>query len=502
MATPIPSLASGHVINEYRFDKLLGVGGFGLTYLATDQNLDLPVAIKEYLPSDIALREDDSSIRPTSDENRPTFEWGLTRFLDEARTLATFRHPNIVRVMRFFQANATAYMVMEFVQGASLSDWIKTRRPLPQKGIEKIILPLVEGLGIIHGRSYLHRDFKPGNIYIRNDGSPVLLDFGAARSTAGGGELTAVVSPGYAPVEQYSESSAQGPWTDLYAVGGVMYWMVTGKKPVDATARLRDDPQVPALQAGDRSLYSAEFLAAIDWALSPDDRQRPRSSEEFLARLSGRTAAALDPDRTVTLPVSAMHADTDKTEPIARSSAPISQAPSVQAPLQPSTQPPSQPDSGNTHDASQLKDIENELAKRIGPLASVLVKKAAKKHATLDAVIEEVASEIDDEDERTIFSKRVRGNTQLPSASRRVTETEVATQLAAARFSLGVIERAEKRLSQHIGAVARVVVKRAAMKARDEGELYLLIADEIENPADRKAFIKKAISASGRSDNN
>ncbi|MEO8104557.1 MAG: serine/threonine-protein kinase, partial [Betaproteobacteria bacterium] len=303
MASPIPSLAPGHTINEYRFDKLLGVGGFGLTYLATDQNLNLPVAIKEYLPADIALRDDDSSIRPSSDENRPTFEWGLTRFLDEARTLATFRHPNIVRVMRFFQANATAYMVMEFVNGASLSDWIKPRRPLPQLALEKIILPLVEGLGVIHQSRYLHRDVKPGNIYVRSDGSPVLLDFGAARSTAGGGELTAVVSPGYAPVEQYSESSVQGPWTDLYAVGGVMYWMVTGSKPVDATARLRNDPQTPARLAGDRTIYSAEFLAAIDWALCPDERQRPQSSEEFLARLRGGAVTPPDADRTRTMPV-------------------------------------------------------------------------------------------------------------------------------------------------------------------------------------------------------
>ena len=484
----IPSLAAGHIINEYRFDKLLGVGGFGLTYLATDQNLNLPVAIKEYLPADIALRDDDSSIRPSSDENRPTFEWGLTRFLDEARTLATFRHPNIVRVMRFFQANATAYMVMEFVHGASLSDWIKARRPLSQAAMEKIIFPLVEGLGVIHESSYLHRDFKPGNIYIRSDGSPVLLDFGAARSTAGGKELTAVVSPGYAPVEQYSESSVQGPWTDLYAVGGVMYWMVTGNKPVDATARLRNDPQKPAIEAGDRSIYAADFLAAIDWALSPDERQRPQSSEDFLARLTGRPKMTLDPDRTRTLPLAAMAAIAsaeDKTQPIAP----------------PPTQSPSQPGSG-VHDALQLKDIESELAKRIGPLASVLVKKAAKKHATLDAVIEAVAGEIDDEAERSVFSKRVRGHTQLPSsASRRIGEAEVATQLAAARFDLGVLERAEKRLAQHIGALARVVVKRAAMKARDEGELYLLIADEIENPPDRKAFIKKAISASGRPEN-
>ncbi|MBL8524649.1 MAG: serine/threonine protein kinase [Betaproteobacteria bacterium] len=475
MATTIPSLPAGHTINEYRFDKLLGVGGFGLTYLATDTNLNLPVAIKEYLPADIASRDEDSSIRPSSDENRPTFEWGLTRFLDEARTLATFHHPNIVRVMRFFQANATAYMVMEFVQGASLSEWIKARRPLPQSSIEKIIVPLIEGLGTIHKSNYLHRDFKPGNIYIRKDGSPVLLDFGAARSTSGGKELTAVVSPGYAPVEQYSESSLQGPWTDLYAVGGVMYWLVTGNKPVDATARLRNDPQVPAQQIGDSSLYTADFLAAIDWALSPDERQRPQSAGELLGRLRGHapaTSVQADPERTVTVPVAALPDPDEKTQPIP----------------QPVTAPPLDP--------AQLKELESELAQRIGPLASVLIKKAAKNHTSLDALIDAVAMEIDDENDRTVFKKKARGSTQPPPASRRIGEAEVATQLAATRFDLQVLERAEKRLAQHIGAIARVIVKKAAMKARDEGELYLIIADEIENPSDRKAFIKKAISAS------
>ena len=486
MATNIPNLPPGHVINEYRFDKLLGVGGFGLTYLAMDQNLDLPVAIKEYLPADIALRDDDSSIRPSSPENSETFQWGLTRFLDEARTLATFRHPNIVRVMRYFKANATAYMVMEFVHGAPLSEWIKTRRPLPQAALEKIILPLVEGLGVIHQSNYLHRDFKPGNIYIRQDGSPVLLDFGAARSTAGGGNLTAVVSPGYAPVEQYSESSVQGPWTDLYAVGGVMYWMVTGNKPVDATARLRNDPQTPARVAGDRSIYTGAFLANIDWALNPDERKRPQSSAEFLALLGGVPHPAKDSDSTRTLPLSA-----------------IGNAGFAQR-VEGISQPETSATTGGlgTIDPAQLKVVENELAKRIGPLASVLVKKAAKKHATLDAVIDAVATEIDDDAERAAFLKKARGttNTQPPtSPSRRLGQTEIATQVAAERFEMAILERAEKRLAQHIGAVARVVVKRAAMKARDESELYLLIADEIEDPADRKSFIKKAISVSGRS---
>ena len=487
MASADQCLPVGHTINEYQIDKLLGVGGFGLTYLATDQNLNLPVALKEYFPSDIATRGGsgaaDTTIRPSADENRETFEWGLTRFLDEARTLATFRHPNIVRVMRFFQANATAYMVMEFVQGAALADWMRTRRPLPQAAIEKIALPLIEGLGIIHRTNYLHRDVKPGNIYIRDDDSPVLLDFGAARSTSGGRELTAIVSPGYAPVEQYSESSAQGPWTDLYAMGGVMYWMVTGKKPVDATARLKNDPQPRAIDIGDRALYTEQFLSAIDWALNPDEQQRPQSSEELLTRLRGALAepvrttlsAAFDPDRTQPhgVPVAGTREHT-KTLPAA------------------TQQPTSIP-----LDTAQLKEIETELAKRIGPLASVLVRKAAKKSTTIEAVIDAVTTEIDDEQERDAFTRRMKENIRPPAApSHQGDRTEIPTQLAASRFDIGVLNSAETRLAQHIGAIARVIVKKAAMKARDEGELYLIIADEIEDQNDRKAFIRKAISAS------
>ena len=481
MTTAVQSLPDGHVINEYVIDKLVGVGGFGLTYLATDQNLNLPVAIKEYFPTDIATRgvagDNDTSIRPSGDANRETFEWGLTRFLDEARTLATFRHPNIVRVMRFFQANATAYMVMEFVQGAALTDWMQTRRPLPQTTIEKIALPLIEGLGIIHRTSYLHRDVKPGNIYIREDDSPVLLDFGSARSTSGGRDLTAIVSPGYAPVEQYSESSTQGPWTDLYAIGGVMYWMVTGKKPVDATARLKNDPQPRAADIGDPAFYTREFLSAIDWALMPDEQQRPQSSGELLARLRGR-------------PVQPVTQDTDRTQPLG---APFADATghtrTVPAPQQ---QPTSIP-----LDTAQLTEIESELAKHIGPLASMLVRKAAKHNTSIEGVIEAVAREIDDEQDRSVFTQRMKENTRPPSSrSSHGDRAEVPTQLAAARFSMEILERAEKRLAQHIGAIARVIVKKAAMRARDEGELYLIIADEIADQNDRKAFIRKAISAS------
>src|SRR5204862_4255539 len=247
------ALPAAHALQEYRIEKVLGVGGFGLTYLALDENLHLRVAVKEYLPADIALRAPDCSIAPRSEETVEIFDWGKRRFLDESRTLASFRHPNIVRVMRFFEANGSAYMVMEFVEGAALPEWIKPRRPLPYLELGAMTRSLLDGLEVVHKAGYTHRDVKPGNIYIREDATPVLLDFGSARMQAS--ELTAVVSPGYAPFEQYHTQGNQGAWSDLYALAGVLYWIVTGNRLHEAAARVRQDTMPPAVKAGDRNQY-------------------------------------------------------------------------------------------------------------------------------------------------------------------------------------------------------------------------------------------------------
>src|SRR6185503_20894627 len=289
----------------------LGIGGFGLTYLATDQNLNLQVALKEYLPGEIALRAPDNSIAPTSPATSETFNWGKRRFLDESRTLASFRHPNIVRVMRFFEANGSAYMVMEFVAGAALPDWVKTRRPMPHAEIMALVRPLLDGLEVVHKAGYTHRDIKPGNIYMREDSSPVLLDFGSARMQAS--ELTAVVSPGYAPFEQYHTQGNQGPWSDLYALSGVLYWIVTGNRPHEAAARVRKDTMPPALQIGERKLYPAEFLAALDWALAPHEEQRPQTVKEWREALLG---ASTQTGLVVDEPKTRLEAKTQKTLPL------------------------------------------------------------------------------------------------------------------------------------------------------------------------------------------
>src|SRR5258707_13872889 len=275
------ALPPGYALHEYRIEEDLGSGGFGLTYLAPDSNLKRKVALKEYLPGVLAQRGEDQSVQPKSESSSESFKWGLSRFLDESRTLASFRHPNIVRVLRFFEANRTAYMVMEFVAGQPLGEWIRTRRPLEQSTVLAIATPLLDGLEVIHRTGYLHRDIKPGNVFIREDGSPVLLDFGSARSASSGTERTAIVTPGYAPIEQYHSQGRQGPWSDLYALGGVMSWMIVGKRPVEAVERQDLHMHSPAVQVADRSRYSMELLTAVDWALVSHEEERPQSVAEF-----------------------------------------------------------------------------------------------------------------------------------------------------------------------------------------------------------------------------
>ena len=288
------ALPIGFMLHEYRIDAILGQGGFGITYLATDVNLNAKVAVKEYLPGDFAHRASDKSVSPRWPEDREHYQQGLDSFLIEARTLATFRHPNIVRVARFFEAHRTAYMVLEYERGKALKEWWLGHNDMPEQDLVILLQPLLDGLAAVHAAGYLHRDIKPDNIYLRrDDGSLVLLDFGAARqSSADMQELAGAVTPGYAPPEQY-DASNQSASTDIYSLGATLYWMISGGKPPPAPLRLAGkDPIIPAEQVG-KGRYTVEFLRAIDWALTLEQSGRPQDMQQFRRALFAGHSATL-----------------------------------------------------------------------------------------------------------------------------------------------------------------------------------------------------------------
>ncbi|RKZ80304.1 MAG: hypothetical protein DRR19_23815 [Candidatus Parabeggiatoa sp. nov. 1] len=278
------ALPQGFWLNEYQIESVLGKpGGFGITYLATDTHLRQSVAIKEYLPTDFAIREGISTVYVRSSSYDESFQWGLKCFIEESRVLAKFNHPYIVRVLRFFEANGTAYMVMEYQKGRSLTDYLKQQRILVEDQLLAIVHPLLDGLREIHKAGFLHRDIKPNNIYIREDNTPVLLDFGSARYAVGQKtrSVTSIVTPGYAPLEQYDNNiNDQGPWTDLYALGAVMYCAISGEAPPAATRRVMKDPMVPAVKVG-KGKYNKNLLQAIDWALRLSEEDRPQTVEQW-----------------------------------------------------------------------------------------------------------------------------------------------------------------------------------------------------------------------------
>jgi serine/threonine protein kinase len=272
----------------YRIMRVVGSGGFGITYEAEDINLGTTVALKEYYPFDFGDRDATMSVKPKSERHKQTFDWGRSNFLQEARTLARFEHPSIVRVTRVFEANATAYMVMRFEEGQSFEAWLRDLgRPPAQDEIVSIVVPLLDALETLHAQNFLHRDIAPDNIIVRADGTPVLLDFGSARRAVAEASraLTGVIKAGYSPNEQYtSNSRLQGPWSDLYALGGTLYRAVTGQAPEEATLRVHDDlmPTAARLASGD---YTPHFRAASDACLRVRHSERPQSVQQLRAML-------------------------------------------------------------------------------------------------------------------------------------------------------------------------------------------------------------------------
>jgi len=271
-------LPNGYLLQNYRIASVLSCVGFSIVYLAYDEN-DQPVAIKEYLPSQLALRKEGDALPSISDDNLATFRYGMKCFFEEGRSLARLSHPNVVRVLNFFRANETVYMVMRYERGRTLQEHIQARRgSIKENFIRHVFALLLNGLREVHSNKLLHLDIKPANIYIRNDGSPVLIDFGAARQTLAeeGLKLNPMYTQGFAPPEQYRNRELLGPWSDVYAIGASMFACMAGVAPQAADVRLEKDRYVSATKTWPNK-YSRHLLETIDWCLELDHLNRPQS---------------------------------------------------------------------------------------------------------------------------------------------------------------------------------------------------------------------------------
>jgi len=270
-------LPPGFQLDRYRIERQLSLGGFSIVYLAYDE-ADTPVAIKEYLPNALALRSE-GAVPIIGEEHQAAFRHGMKCFFEEGRALAYLNHPNVVRVLNFFRANETVYLVMRYERGRTLHEHIRKHKgSIPESFVRKVFSRLLNGLREVHTQKLLHLDIKPANIYLRYDGTPLLLDFGAARQALNSDapNLKPMYTPGYAAPEQYEAPDQLGPWTDIYAVGASIYATLGGAPLPAASARLVKDELEPATRRW-AGKHSKQLLETVDWCLKLDYLERPLS---------------------------------------------------------------------------------------------------------------------------------------------------------------------------------------------------------------------------------
>jgi serine/threonine protein kinase len=300
------ALPVGTYLSEFELTSVLGEGGFGIVYLARDHSLERRVALKEYMPAALAARSGQTQVQVKSARHQDTFDAGLKSFVNEAKLLAQFDHPSLVKVYRFWEANGTAYMVMPFYEGITLKDKLRALGTAPdEEWLMGLLAPLTEALAVVHAESCYHRDIAPDNVILLNTtGKPLLLDFGAARRVIGDmtQALTVILKPGYAPIEQYAEAPGmkQGPWTDVYALAASVHFAILGKTPPTSVGRLMSDSFVPLAQAA-AGRYSPRFLEAMDRALRVRPEERTQTIADLRADL-GLTAGGAAPQQTVMHP--------------------------------------------------------------------------------------------------------------------------------------------------------------------------------------------------------
>jgi len=454
MKAQLYTLKSESRIENYQISRVLGIGGFGITYQAHDINLDCPVAIKEYFPHGLAVREANGmQVGAKSKKDEHIYEYGMQRFMDEARVLARFKNRNIVRVSRFMEKNGTAYIVMDYEEGVPLSRYLMRCKRLSEVEVKNVFRPILRGLAHIHEKDYLHRDIKPANIYLRQKGTPVLLDFGAARQALNhhGRSITNLGTHGYAPIEQFTTQERQGSWSDIYGVGATIYHSITGSSPITALDRVaalqagRRDPMMPATAVGKKK-YSKELLQSVDWMLGVRANDRPQSVNEVI---SSFTLTSNEHNTILT------ETDVD-------------------------------------WDGELIAQAERHLAKYLGPLATTLVKQGMSKSASVDELYQLLAQQIDIPTEREQFIRSVQASTSLSSKVVRKQQQRAQhiseQKTVVTRIDSRVEAKLEEQLAQHIGPLATMLVREAIQNGSDLEDVIDILCKELPSDEERTSF--------------
>jgi len=481
-------LPIGTQIESYEILSILGTGGFGITYKAQDHSLKQVVAIKEYLPCGITSRYRKTIVRINDKKDQDFYQQGLVRFLNEARVLAKFRNPNIVRVSRYIQANNTAYLIMDFEKGWSLTQKMVNQAMLNEQAIYCLMIPILHGLSAIHEQSMLHRDIKPANIILRETGDPVLIDFGSARQAMQQQTvaLTAMVSPGYAPFEQYT-NEPQGPWTDLYGLGATLYYCMSGKAPAVATQRVaalyqkKPDPLDDHFQIL-TTHYSEELVKLIRWMLNIQADERPQNVHSLLMQLP-------------------QNRSTHNNAELTRIMSEDSLLPNCIDPNE-AMHPPSinhtTPEQISTIHPKTIRTLNESLAEELGPIAKILVKKAQRQSNNLEEVVQLLSANLPTEYQRSKFVKKVGLSTKHnPLTSQTLSKNDSIEYSTVEKpkkthtaLNEQTIKQITQQLSMNLGPIAKFIVKKTLKRVQSKEDLVTELAKEIENDQQRHAFIK------------
>lgn len=457
MNTPLFTLKAGSLIENYQIHRVLGVGGFGITYQAQDLNLNCKVAIKEYFPHGLAVRDNNGlQVSPRSDKDASIYDFGLQRFMDEARTLAQFKSQNIVRIARYLEKNGTAYIIMDYEEGVPLSRYLMRCRRLSESEVKNVFRPVLRGLRIVHEKRFLHRDIKPSNIYLRQKGTPVLLDFGAARQSMSmhGRTMTSLGTHGYAPMEQFTTSEKQGPWSDIYGAGATIYHCLTGEAPASALDRIsaiqngRPDPMPSAISLAKKFKYSPELLECVDWMLSLRSCDRPQGLDEVIPVFSITHSSARQTILTET--------DVD-------------------------------------WDAELVAQAERHLARYLGPLATTLVKQCMSKSTSVDELYQLLSSQIDLPTERENFLRSVQASAPLSARleqRKALHKPPAAPRTVNRQIDARLEQRLVEQLASHIGPLATMLVRDAVSQGSDLDDIVNILCKELPSDAQRETFRK------------